>query len=270
MSAGASRLRVLLVEDDADIRSLIVDLFDGAMDVDEADDADTARRVLRREGPRFDLMIVDCLLPGANRRPQPIGVDLIGRVHAERPALPIIAITGAVDAEPMILDAFRKGARDLLRKPFRVDEMLAAVARVVPPPARRPPGGRPRTDDRVTRVLALVDEQSGETVRLRTLARAVGLSPSYLSRTFRTVVGIPLRTYLRDRRLDRAQELLQDSSGSSLTEVALDAGFYDLPHFDKAFRARFGMPPSEFVRRRQLVRAPLRRPGVRRRDAGLA
>jgi AraC-like DNA-binding protein len=36
------------------------------------------------------------------------------------------------------------------------------------------------------------------------------------------------------------------NSSLSLTDVAIDSGFYDLPHLDKAFRHRIGVSPQEY------------------------
>ena len=74
------------------------------------------------------------------------------------------------------------------------------------------------------------------------------MSPSYFSHVFHAVIGMPLRDCLREIQLKRAHELLVGSA-LSLTTIAVDAGFYDLPHFDKAFRQRLGMTPQEFRRR---------------------
>ena len=61
----------------------------------------------------------------------------------------------------------------------------------------------------------------------------------------RFIPGLPLRGYVRELRLERAHALLLGGNLSS-TAVAVESGFYDLPHFDKAFaggsaslRARF-------------------------------
>jgi transcriptional regulator GlxA family with amidase domain len=62
------------------------------------------------------------------------------------------------------------------------------------------------------------------------------------------VIGMSLRDFVRDLRLNRAHDLLLGSS-LSLTTLAVDAGFYDLPHFDKAFRQRLGVSPQESRRR---------------------
>jgi AraC family transcriptional regulator len=59
------------------------------------------------------------------------------------------------------------------------------------------------------------------------------------------VHGMSLREYRRTRRLARAHHLMMTTT-LSLAAVAAEAGFYDLPHFDKAFRGRLGMTPREF------------------------
>src|SRR6266513_2722061 len=103
-----------------------------------------------------------------------------------------------------------------------------------------------------SRLRVLVVEDHVPT-RARVAGCLAAMSRSHLSRTFRSIVGIPLRTYVHDLRLERARQMLLARRPPSLTDVALEAGFYDLPHFDKAFHERFGLTPSEFVRRRGLA-----------------
>ena len=116
-------------------------------------------------------------------------------------------------------------------------------------PRRMPKGPGRHTRARVARVIAMLAERTDAPVSLVALARTVGVSPSHLSRTFRTTVGMPLRAYVVQLRVERARRILERSPSSTMTEVALEAGFYDLPHFDKVFRDRFGMSPSDFARR---------------------
>jgi transcriptional regulator GlxA family with amidase domain len=79
------------------------------------------------------------------------------------------------------------------------------------------------------------------------LAKATGMSRFSLSRKFHRCVGISLRAYVRELRLKRACELLA-TSRTSITNASLECGFYDLAHFDKTFRARFGLTPTQFRR----------------------
>ena len=254
MATTKRRLRVLVVEDDARVRSLVEDILEAVANVQSvANVAEAARLVAGATHRHFDLVIVDCLLAGPDGRVEPHGIDLMGDIHALRPSLPILAITGAGNVEAIIVAAFRNGARDLLYKPFTIDDFRASVTRLTLRTSRR--HTPPRTRAGVARVLSFLSEHVGQPVTLDGLARVAALSRCHLSRTFRDAVGISLRTYVRNLRLERAQQMLTRSPGASLTDVALDAGFYDLPHLDKVFRERYGVSPSEFRKTRRQQRS---------------
>ena len=245
---------MLVVEDDARVRSLAEDILRAVADVQSvANVAEAARLVADTARRHFDLAVVDCLLSGPDGRVEPRGIDLMGDIHALRPSLPILAITGAGNVESIIVAAFRNGARDLLYKPFSIDDFRASVARLTLRASRR--HAPPKTRAGLARVLKFLSEHVGQRVSLDDLARVAALSRFHLSRTFSDSVGISLRTYVRNLRLERAQQMLTRSPGASLTDVALDAGFYDLPHLDKAFRERYGVSPSEFRKARRHQRS---------------
>src|SRR4030095_8730225 len=104
---------------------------------------------------------------------------------------------------------------------------------------------------KIKRVLTILDGHVGQRHALDELAAMVGLSRSYFSRLFHAVAGMSLRDYLRAMKLKRAIELLR-SSTRSLTDIAVESGFYDLAHLDKAFRQRFGTSPYNFRARHTL------------------
>ena len=248
MTGARRRPRVLVVEDDPKVRALLEDILGTFADVHSVASVDEAGQVIVGAPPNhFDLLVVDCLLPGADGTLQPRGIELISTIRSQRPALPVLAITGAHDIEDLIAAAFRSGAQDLLRKPFGIEELRASVTRLTGRPRRM----APRTRAGVARVLAFLADHVGQPVKLDELARVAALSRYHLSRTFRDTVGIPLRAYVRNLRLEHAQQMLTRSPEVSVTKVARDAGFYDLPHFDKAFRERYGVSPSEFRKLRQ-------------------
>jgi xylan 1,4-beta-xylosidase len=103
---------------------------------------------------------------------------------------------------------------------------------------------------RIDRIRVLLNErvQDDGVPSLDELAATVAMSRSHLSRTFHAVAGVSLRTYVRDARLQRAAAMLVTST-LPVTFVAVECGFYDLPHLDKGFRRRFGITPHEFRRR---------------------
>jgi transcriptional regulator GlxA family with amidase domain len=94
------------------------------------------------------------------------------------------------------------------------------------------------------RVLGVIGGHA-KTPTLGELAAMASMSRSHFSHTFHVVVGMPLREYVRNVRLKHALALVLNST-LSLTTIAVDAGYYDLPHFDKTFRRQIGLSPQEY------------------------
>ncbi len=117
--------RVLLVEDDAEVRDLTFELLkDMGHRVVAADTAKTAMARLEKDSG-FDLLLTDIVLPGGVN-----GVELSHRVHARIPQLKIVYMTGYAD------DALRHQAlpderANYLAKPFRKAELSAALEKAL-------------------------------------------------------------------------------------------------------------------------------------------
>ncbi|MEM6770186.1 MAG: helix-turn-helix transcriptional regulator, partial [Bacteroidota bacterium] len=58
--------------------------------------------------------------------------------------------------------------------------------------------------------------------------------------------GAPPHKWIMERRLLEAYEILKHQP-TSVTRVALDLGFKDLPHFSRRFKGRFGVSPSSLL-----------------------
>lgn len=114
---------ILVVDDDAGITSLLTELLEEqghrVHGVLNASDALTA--VQQQD---FDLMITDLVLPELR------GTELLRRVKAVRPELPVILIT-AFGSMELALKVLREGASDFIAKPFTPDQLLLAVHRVL-------------------------------------------------------------------------------------------------------------------------------------------
>ncbi len=77
---------------------------------------------------------------------------------------------------------------------------------------------------------------------LATMARC---TPDHFIRLFREATSTTPHQYLIERRLQRAVTLL--ASGERPSDVAKILGFYDASAFTRAFKRRFGVPPSEYA-----------------------
>ena len=79
------------------------------------------------------------------------------------------------------------------------------------------------------------------------LAQQLGCTPDHLSRCFRAETGMPVLAYLREQRLARAKDLLQDPK-LNISEIAWACGFSSLNYFVRVFRQTTGRPPGQFQR----------------------
>lgn len=100
----------------------------------------------------------------------------------------------------------------------------------------------PPSDPLIARLLETLDARLGEALTAAELATSTGLSTSRFLHRFSAHVGLPLRPYLRWRRLILA--LHRAVRGASLTDAALAAGFADVAHFTRTCRRHFGLAPS--------------------------
>ena len=106
-------------------------------------------------------------------------------------------------------------------------------------------------DEAVAWAVARIDE-SGGTVPIAALRARAGLSKARLVALFREQVGLTPKLHARVVRFHQTLGMLQGGAGR-LTDVALDACFYDQPHMNAEFRALGGLTPREFMAARHPV-----------------
>ena len=92
------------------------------------------------------------------------------------------------------------------------------------------------------------DRNFAEPVDLDELAAVAMLSKFHFHRVFTTTYGRTPATYLSERRIERAQDLLR-ATNLTVTEVCHAVGFTSLGSFSSRFREIVGESPSEFQRR---------------------
>lgn len=107
-----------------------------------------------------------------------------------------------------------------------------------------------RIDHAIEAWIAALPPTLPERLTAAVCARQLGLSSSRFLHRFRAHTGLPLRPYLRWRRLLDALSLVMQ--GASLTEAAHAAGFADSAHFTRTFRRHFGLAPRALAGMRPL------------------
>ena len=87
-----------------------------------------------------------------------------------------------------------------------------------------------------------------ENLTVADIARALYVSPTHLSQTFKNMLGVSPIQYLINYRIDRSKALLEETDHMVYT-VADMVGFRDVRHFSKSFHKSVGISPTEYRRR---------------------
>lgn len=93
--------------------------------------------------------------------------------------------------------------------------------------------------------LDYIKEHYKNQVSLDRVAEHVGITTVYLSRLFKSEVGVGFSEYLQNYRLERAKELLLTSN--NIKEAALESGFHNYTYFLTQFKKRTGLTPSQYI-----------------------
>lgn len=153
-----------------------------------------------------------------------IGLELASRFKQDEECI--------VFESPVETNAFFQTAKDSLDINNVIDALLSKL------PSNN-------YDERVTKIVEYIrDNYFKSDITPQTFADIVFLSPSRLASLFKQQTGSSLSKYLLWTRLRQAIYITLTDKERSLTDIAYDTGFYDLPQLNKYMYEMFGMPPK--------------------------
>ncbi len=233
---------VLIVEDNADLRTYISDNLQDDYQILEAENGRLGLTRAIEEVP--DLVITDLMMPEMD------GMELCYQIRNDQTTnhIPIVMLTAKADRESK-MEGLEKGADDYLIKPFDADELRVRVNNLIL--QRRNLRERyqlefvksdPFTkdisdmeDDFLIRVVNSIsthlDEQD---FGVQQLADEIGFSRSQLGRKIRALTGYVPNIFIRNIRLRQAARMFQEGQ-INITKVLYSVGFNTLPIFHSAF-----------------------------------
>src|SRR5512142_2892433 len=117
-------LNVLIVDDEPEIRELLVEYFhDHGFETATAGDGRAAIAAIERDPARYRLIVTDLQMPGAD------GLAVLRAAKSANPSCYVVIITGYASLDSAI-QAVRHGAYDYLTKPFSMGQIDVLVQRV--------------------------------------------------------------------------------------------------------------------------------------------
>ena len=249
----SSRMSVLVIDDNADIRSYIHGLLSAEYSVIEAANGSEGIRKAMKYVP--DLIISDVMMPGID------GIECCRRLKSELQTchIPVILLT-ACSLDEQRIQGYDGGADSYISKPFSSQLLLARIHNLIDSHQRLKQffGDRQTLakedicdldKDFVEKFKALIEEKMGDSeLNVEDLGREMGLSRVQLYRKIKSLTNYA-NELLRMSRLKRAASLLA-SSGMTVAEIAYEVGFTSPSYFTKCYKEQFGESPTEFLKRK--------------------
>jgi len=174
--------------------------------------------------------------------------------------IPVMMLTARAELRDK-LKALRIGVDDYLIKPFEEEELLVRVENLLRHQVNR--NLRGSSDLKRNHSVPLISEEdqewlyrfeqfvqkniSNSFLSVPLLADEFSMSEPTLFRQMKRITGLSPSHYFKEIRLDKALRLLENHTYNSIAKVAYEVGYTDPNSFTRAFKQRFGKPPSKFI-----------------------
>lgn len=243
--------QLLIIEDNPDIVELLMANLSDRFRIQVAENGIDGVEKARNEMP--DLILSDVMMPGKD------GFEVLDDLKNDTLTshIPVVMLTAKADVESR-LSGLRRGADDYIAKPFNSEELrirlqnaLLSRERFAERYAEGPPVEISEDvelqleDAFLIRVREVLDAHlEDNTFGVQDFCRELGTSRTQLHNKMKALTGQPISTFIRNLRLDRARDMLSDSS-LTVSEVAYKTGFASPSHFTRVFTERFQAAPSK-------------------------
>ncbi len=246
--------KLMVVEDNKDVRAFIKSIFLGQYVILEAKNGEEALHLATSEIP--DIIISDVMMPVMD------GITLCKNLKTNRLTshIPVILLTARTSLI-FETEGYESGADDFVSKPFSSSLLKIRVKNLVEQRKRlktlysqgkgvnlEPSLVSFTSADELFMKSALDSVEknmSNSEYSVEDLGKDVGLSRMQLYRKLKAMLGMSANEFIRTIRLKRSAQLLK-TNNYTISEVTYMCGFTDLQYFRKCFKALFKVNPSEY------------------------
>lgn len=246
------RPKIVVVDDNADFRTLLTDSLEDMFDVIEAKNGADALAVIAKELP--DLVITDVMMPvmDGNELCRKIKNDL--RISH----IPVIMLTAKI-AEEHKIEGLVSGADDYMPKPFNPQVLRLKINRLIEFGKKRHDVFKhqiepepsdititPLDEKLIQKAIHYVEDNISNTdLSVEEMSRSLGMSRVHLYKKLLSITGRSPIEFIRVIRLKRAAQLLRDKQ-QNVSDVAYAVGFNNPKYFSRYFKDEFGVLPSVY------------------------
>ncbi|MEM7368108.1 MAG: two-component regulator propeller domain-containing protein [Bacteroidota bacterium] len=246
-----SKMNLLVVEDNLEMRKYITHQFSALFSVLEASNGQEGLTIARKK--RIDLIISDVMMPVMD------GISLVRQLKEDPKTnhIPIILLSSrtAIGHQLAGLD---EGAFEYITKPVNINVLRAKVRSILENIQYlrehfKHKGILPideqtssRDEEFLLKAALVVERNFGTPFDASRFAAHMGMSRSGLYKQLQKQTGKSTTEFIRFIRLKHAEKLLQESK-LNISQIAFQVGFNDMKYFRKCFKKEFGLSPSNYL-----------------------
>ena len=243
--------RVLVIDDNADIRAYSTALLGDEYDVMEASDGSEGLKKAVREVP--DVVVCDVMMSGMD------GLECCKHLKSDSLTchIPVILLT-AKTLDEHRAEGYAYGADAYLTKPFNGNVLKARIKNLITNrKLMKIVFGNDAQQEPIEEVAQSAESQFVEKFRtiiqgnlgnsdlnVETISHEMGISRAQLYRKIKSITGISPNDIIREARMKRADRLLE-TTDKSVSEIAYEVGFSSPSYFTKCYREFFGRTPNK-------------------------
>lgn len=243
--------RVLVIDDNADIRAYVTALLGDEYDVMEASDGSEGLKKAVREVP--DVVVCDVMMSGMD------GLECCKHLKSDSLTchIPVILLT-AKTLDEHRAEGYAYGADAYLTKPFNGNVLKARIKNLITNrKLMKIVFGNDAQQEPMEAVVQSAESQFVEKFRtiiqgnlgnsdlnVETISHEMGISRAQLYRKIKSITGISPNDIIREARMKRADRLLE-TTDKSVSEIAYEVGFSSPSYFTKCYREFFGRTPNK-------------------------
>ena len=243
--------RVLVIDDNADIRAYATALLSDEYDVMEASDGSEGLKKAVREVP--DVVVCDVMMSGMD------GLECCKHLKSDSLTchIPVILLT-AKTLDEHRAEGYAYGAEAYLTKPFNGNVLKARIKNLITNrKLMKIVFGNDAQQEPMEAVAQSAESQFVEKFRtiiqgnlgnsdlnVETISHEMGISRAQLYRKIKSITGISPNDIIREARMKRADRLLE-TTDKSVSEIAYEVGFSSPSYFTKCYREFFGRTPNK-------------------------
>ena len=253
--------KILIVEDNDPLRSMLADIFSNYYTVLEAADGEQAYGLVKADSP--DIIVSDIMMPKMS------GIELCKAIKSDIDIchIPVVLLTAKAAVEHN-MEGLQAGADDYISKPFNISLLISRCNNLInnrlllqekfgkqPGASEKMLATNPLDEKFISKVMQYIyDNLDNPELSIEDLTREIGMSRTTFFEKVKAISGQTPNEFINTIRLKESALLLCNNPELSIVEISDKVGFSSQKYFSRCFKNRYDVSPSAY-RQKMMLRS---------------